>query len=357
MKRFVYFLGLLIILSYPSLVWAGPSSSNYELKQYSFGSGGSSTDMQSANSRLFGNSGEVEFDPSSTNYTFQGGLNYSLQTSTPLTPTLTNPSAFYDRLHGVINPGTDPSDTTYAIAISLDNFVTTNYITSANTLSSTLDATMYQTYAGWGSSAGFIVTGLDMESTYQIKVKAVHGVYTESSYSAAASAITDVPNLTLSLSGDVDMGTWNDANAYSTTATSTVTTSTNAYNGYLIYAYATGNLTRINGTETIPAYSGTYAAPASWATGQGFGYTTNDTDISGVAKWNATPCPGDGGSPLCYAAFATSGPGNVIADHEASTGGQISNEAFLVSYKVVTASTQVAGKYSTTIVYTATPSF
>ena len=135
---------LIGVLFRPMEALAGPTSASYELKTYSFGSGGSTTDTGSTNFNSFGNSGEIEFDPSSTNYTFGGGLNYSLQADTPQAPTLVNANSNYDRLNFTLTPGVDPTDTTYAIAISPDGFTTTQYITHNLTLSSTLAVADYQ---------------------------------------------------------------------------------------------------------------------------------------------------------------------------------------------------------------------
>lgn len=340
----------------PGLVWAGPTSSNYELQDYSFGSG--SGEGASPNYGSFSDTGSTEFGQSSSaNYTYGGGLEFQLQTDTPATPTITNPSTFYDRLKFTLDPGSSPSDIEYAIAISPDAFATTtNYITPSLTLGTSLSGSNFQTYATWGGASGAVVTGLDANKTYTIKVKARQGTFTESEYSPTASAATVLPSLTFTVSGAVDMGTWSEANNYSSTANSTLTTSTNAYSGYSVYGFETTTLNRTNGGGTIANYSGTYASPASWTSGEGFGYTTNDTSIANSDKWDANPCPGDSGSPLCYAAFSQAGPGDVVVDHETNlAAGPIVDEEFTVTYKVVTNGTQPAGRYSTTIVYTVAP--
>jgi hypothetical protein len=341
----------------PSVVLAGPASSNYELRQYSFGSGSTTPDTTNGTQRLFGNSGEIEGDPQSANYTLNGGAGGQSTTITPQTPTLTNPSQYYDRLKMVLDPGSDPSDTQYAIAISPDAFAsTTQYVSASLTVIDTLTSSDWQTYAEWGGSGGGMITGLEVNTTYTIKVKSIQGDFSESLFSPTAEADTTEPSLTFSVSGPVDMGNLSQANDYTATANGTVTTSTNAFNGYNIYAYITNQLTMQGGTATIDNYTGTYASPSSWASGTGFGYTTNDTTINNVAKWNANPCPGDSGSPLCYAGFSMTGPGDVIADHEANlTSGPIVDEEFTISYKLVTTGDQPAGTYITTAVYTIAP--
>jgi hypothetical protein len=152
------------------------------------------------------------------------------------------------------------------------------------------------------------------------------------------------------------MGALSQSNNFTATANGTVTTSTNAFNGYNVYAYITGPLTLQGGSATIDNYIGTYLSPRSWTSGEGFGYTTNDTSINGDPKWNADPCPGDSGSPLCYAAFSQTGPGDVVVDHETDlSSGPIVDESFTISYKLSTTANQPAGTYVTTAIYTIAP--
>lgn len=127
----------------------------------------------------------------------------------------------------------------------------------------------------------------------------------------------------------------------------TVTTSTNAYAGYVIHQYANSLLT--SGSDTVANYSGTYASPSLWA-GTGFGYTSNDTSIQSAGNKFA------GASR--FAAPSMVPPGDVVADHTATvSGAPISNEQFVLTYKVVSSGTQPAGRYSTTLVLGATATF
>lgn len=357
MKRFICLVFCLLFVSSATVAVATSQSPNYSLDNYSFGSGGTTPDTQSNNNKLYGNTGEPESDPESDNYEINGGAAGQSTTSTPLTPTLENLYNNYDRLKFTLDPGTDPSDTQYAIAISEDDFVTTKYISSALTLTNSLSSGDWQTYTAWGGASGNTVTGLTSNKTYKIKVKAVQGEFSESAYSPTAEADTDIPSLTFSTSGGVNLGNLSQSNSFTATSNTTLTTSTNAFNGYNIYAFITGPMTMQGGSATIANYAGgSYASPSSWASGTGFGYTSNDTTINNVAKWNASPCPGDSGTPLCYAPFSQTGPGDVVADHELTlTGAPISNEQFTVSYKLVTDASQPAGSYLTTVVYTIAP--
>ena len=256
-----------------------------------------------------------------------------------------------------MDPGSDPSDTKYAIAISSDDFTTTLFVTPDLTTATSLETSYWQTYSQWGGTSGILVVGLAADTTYSVKVKAIQGAFSESAYSEVAQAATVVPSLTFTVSGPIDMGTLKSSNNFTATANGTLTTSTNAFNGYNIYAFITNQLTQQGGSATIDNYGGTYQSPSAWTSGEGFGYTTNDTSIANAAKWNADPCPG-GGSPLCYSAFSMTGPGDVVVDHEANlASGPIVDESFTISYKIATSAQQPAGTYVTTVVYTIAPTF
>src|SRR5690606_23271608 len=191
------------------------------------------------------------------------GLQYALQAATPLTPTFENPASYYDRLKFILDPGDDPTDVVYAIAISDDDFATTKYISKELTVIDQAEDDDWQTFATWGGEEGAVVTGLSSNTEYKIRVTAKQGEFTQSNFSPEATASTVVPSLTFSVNGNADMGVWREDNNYSSTAVSTLTTSTNAYNGYSIYAFATQPLTRQNGSETIANITGTYASPIS----------------------------------------------------------------------------------------------
>lgn len=144
-------------------------------------------------------------------------------------------------------------------------------------------------------------------------------------------------------------------NNFTSTRTTTLTTSTNAYNGYEIRSYATGLLTSEDATTISMFNGGSYAAPDEWQIGDlGYGYTSNDTTIQGSNIFNNTPCPG-GGNPPCYAPFSLTAPGDIVADHTATISGTaIVNENFIVTHRVTTDGTQAQGAYSTTVIFTIT---
>jgi hypothetical protein len=334
-------------------VFAGPESTSYELRDYTFGSGGT-TSNESTSYSLFGTTGEVDYGKlTSSSYALGGGLNFTILAETPPAPTFTNPATNYDRLKFVIQTGGNPTETVYAIAISTDNFASdTRYVQNDNTVGSSLGAEDYQTYSEWGGATGEFVRQLQRNTTYYLKVKARQGNYTESSYSVASTATTSDPSLTFGLdSSTITFANLNVGNSYTDSTKQTVlTTSTNAYGGYIIYAKATQALTN-DGATTISNFSGTNASPLSWS-GTGFGYTTDDSALSGGTSDRFT-----NGGPK-YAGFITTGNGEPVADHtDVVESSAVSNEEHTISYRVTAASTTRAGTYRNTLMYIIVPTF
>jgi hypothetical protein len=336
------------ILFTPEIVLAGPQSTTYELKEYGFGAGGT-TGTDSTNYSLFGLIGEVEYGQlSSTNYSVNSGLTYTIISNVPAAPSFTNPSNNYDRLKFIIDNGGNPTDAKFAIGISTNDFVTTNYIQDDNTVGASLGSEDWQTYTNWGGASGEYVTGLTPGTTYKIKVKAKQGNYTETPWSATASVATTQPSLTFGVDAhSITFDNLYGGNTWTDSSKSTVlTTSTNAYNGYTVYAHVTQPLTL--GATTIPNYASTNASPSTWA-GYGFGYNTSDTDLSGGTANRFS------GSK--YAGFITTVTGDPVADHAAPVTTEITSEQFTISYRVTTQDTQKAGTYTTTAIYVVIPNY
>jgi hypothetical protein len=177
---------------------ASPSSTNYTLKTYDIGSGG--TTSTSTNYGLQAGTGNQSGAiGSSTNYTAQGDGRGVANAAVPPAPALTNPSNYYDRLKLVLATGSNPSDTKYLIAVSTDNFATTKYVQTDNSLGTSQALANYQTYSAWGGASGFLIVGLSASTTYQVKVKALQGSYTGSGFSPVASASTVAPSVSFSL--------------------------------------------------------------------------------------------------------------------------------------------------------------
>jgi len=181
-----------------SLLAAVPSSANYTLKSYDFGSGSSKS--SSANYNLQASTNAPGGTLSSASYVLPPGIRSSATVPIPLAPAFTNPDNSYDRLKIVINSSSFPSDTEYAIAISDDNFVTAKYVKSDLTIASVLSVSNYQTYAAWGGAGGATILGLANNTTYKVAVAALQGLSTGSAFGPTASAATSVPSITFGLS-------------------------------------------------------------------------------------------------------------------------------------------------------------
>lgn len=332
---------------------AGPQSTTYEIKDYTFGAGGTGESgvTGATNYTIFGTAGELDTGKlnGASLYSIGGGLTYTLKANVPAAPTFTNPSQNYDRLKFIIDDGGNASDATFAIAISTDNFASdTRYVQNDDTVGTSLGAEDWQSYTNWGGATGEYVTGLLPNTTYYIKVKAVQGNFTESEYSLATSATTSNPSLTFGIdSATLTFSHLNPGNSYTDSSKSTVlTTSTNAYNGYIIYGRVTQALTL--GSNNIANYASPNSAPSTWS-GTGFGYNTDDTSLTG-----GTANRFSGGK---YAGFTTSAPGDPIADHTGPVLTTVSNENFTVSYRVTAASDTAAGTYGTTVLYVIVPEY
>lgn len=237
-----------------------PASNTYELHDFGLGAGGVGV-ADSGTYSLSAIAGEVSGAQGiGSAYNLGPGLQFTRQSNVPAAPTFTNPSNYYNKLQYIIDTGGNPSDTLFAIAISTDDFVTTNYIQADGTIGA---SAVYQTYADWGGGSGEYVIGLTSSTTYKIKVKAVQTKYTETEYSVAASAATVAP----SLSFDIDISATNSetgppyAVAFGPLAVGSVTTatdkvwldlSTNAVGGGFVYVYTQGTgLTSVEAVHTI----------------------------------------------------------------------------------------------------------
>jgi hypothetical protein len=362
-------LTLCLIIVVPSIVLAETiGSTNYNIEDATLDGGGepsSSTNYSSRDSI----SSEESGDSSSTNYKNPSGFQTAAYPGVPATPTLTNTGGtLYNSLDFVVATGDgQQSDTTYAIAISSDDFTTTNFIQTDGTVGT---SEAWQSYTGWNSGTGERVTGLTPSTTYKIKVKASYGsgsnaADSESGYSQIASASTSSPSLTVSISGvssgstvagatttvtstvtNIAFGSLTIGDGSPNVAAQNVTVSTNATGGYTSTVAQNQNLTSTNG-DTIASVSGTNSSPAAFDTGVTtgrFGYHTTDSSL----------CTGTGNrfsSNDTYAALTTS-----HLEIACSTG-PVTNEVTTVVYKLVIGNLQEAGDYQNTVTYITTATY
>ncbi len=215
------------LLAISLLILVTPVSSNYSLRELDFGGGGGVG--KSSQYSFEGLVSEQGTPMSGTTYNGGLGFGFTQMAFVPAAPTVSNPASYYDQLQIIVNTSGNPSDALYAIAISSDNFVTTQYVKSDQAIGSSLTITDYQSYAAWGGDSGFNVVGLLPSTNYQVKVKALHGNFTESGFGPSANAST--VNATLTFDIDISATDTPTSPPYilslGTLLAGTVTTATN----------------------------------------------------------------------------------------------------------------------------------
>jgi hypothetical protein len=247
-----------------SLFAATPSSTSFTLKSYDIGNGGGSG--TSTNFSSDGTTGLVSGDAAtSTNFTAQSGLTVNKNANVPPAPNFINPDNSYSRLLLTVNTGGNPTDTKYAIAISADNFATTQYVQSDNTVGAALSAEDYQTYSLWGGSSGVYVIGLTPNTAYKVKVKAMQGNFSETAYGPQATATTSQPSIVFSVETSdtvtppytVTFPALTGGNVVTSTQTIIANLTTNALSGGSIYIVGKNNgLSSTFSGQTIPTLTG-----------------------------------------------------------------------------------------------------
>lgn len=213
-------------------------------------------------------------------------------------------------------------------------------------------STDIKTWTDNGTSTSVTATSLTLQTNtlYYTNVRAVDNAGNTGSPVSSNGQLV-APTLSFAVSPvTLTFSHLSPGNSYTDSQNSTLTTSTNAYNGYVVRAFVTDYLRSGDGLTTIADFTGgTYASPASWGSSTGYGYTSSDTTIGGSDKF--------GGGTL-YAPFSHTGPGDILADHTSTvTGSSISNEQFTVTHKVTVASTLAAKSYATIVVYTTTAQY
>jgi hypothetical protein len=249
-----------------------PSSTNYKLKDYSFGSGGSGnaiSDNYSINSIV----GETSAGKlSSADYKIGSGLVFTNQTNVPNAPTFNNPDNYYNKLQIIINTSGNPADTKYAIAISDDSFTTTQYVQNDNTVGAVLGVEDYQISSAWD-----YIIGLTSSTSYQVKVKAMQGKFTETDYGPIASAATVGPTLSFSIStNSITFSNLHAGTVVDSPQNISANLTTNGESGGSIYIYGVnGGLLSVTKSYKIDSVSGNLAALSKGFGAQGFSVTQN----------------------------------------------------------------------------------
>ncbi|QQS22947.1 hypothetical protein IPM19_00015 [bacterium] len=360
-------IAILMILFLPTLALAqNMNSTNYQVEGGTFDGGGESSSSTNYTSRE--SIGDLSSEGSnSTNFNIFAGFIRPAYPGVPGTPTLVNTGGtMYDSLDFVVSTGVgQQSDTMYAIAISTDDFATTNFIQADDTVGPN---EAWQTYTSWGGGSGETVVGLTPGLTYKIKVKASYGSGsdagdTETGYSQTASATTAGPNLSITFlavgapdtvdSISVDTDSTTNAIAYGSLSVNVpkiaahgITVTTNATAGYATTLLQDGHLRTGSGLD-ISAVSGTNASPAAWpgsVTTGAFGYHASDDTL----------CTGTSGrfvTTNTYAALTTS------PEEVACSAGPVTSETNYVIFKLEIGNIQPSGNYQNIVTYITTAQF
>lgn len=268
-----------------------PASTNYKLETYEFGAGGEDS-MSSTNFQLEGVAGAQGGEQTtSTNFNINSGLFGTQMADVPPAPAFVNSANWYNKLEITIDPGSNPSDTTFAIAISKDNFATApEFVQDDGSVGPNLGSEDFLTYAGWGGSSGSFITGFDeCGITYYVKVKARQGIFTESGYGPVAQADLECPSISFDIDtaptdtetsapytidfGILSFSTVNEANDKIW-----IDIGTNAENGAIVFMSSTNNgLLSSTNSYTINAVTGDLSALS-----EGYGIQADTiTQVSG----------------------------------------------------------------------------
>jgi len=147
----------------------------------------------------------------------------------------------------------------------------------------------------------------------------------------------------------VNFDTLDAGNSFTDTASTTLYVTTTAPNGYIVHAYTAANdgkLTSTSTTSTIARWDASNATPTTWGAGNyGFGYTTDDTNLSGGD-------PNRFATSTKYAGFTSST--EEVADRP---GGSWSGATNVITYKVSVSFIQKPATYQTTITYICTANY
>lgn len=243
------------------LLATAPTSTNYSLNAYDLGSGGGTS--SSTNYGIDASTGTQAGASSSANYATQSGLMPTQDANVPPAGTLTNPDNYYNKLHFVVNQGNNPSDAKYAIAVSIDGFVSTQYVQNDNSVSSTIGIEDFQSYVAWGGAGGFDILGLASNTNYQVRVSAMQGNMTQSAYGPATPNVATVlPSLSFGVSTSLT-GTppftagFSDlvpGSVVSANADPIISLSTNSVNGGIVYVRsANAGLASVASSSMLPS--------------------------------------------------------------------------------------------------------
>jgi hypothetical protein len=153
----------------------------------------------------------------------------------------------------------------------------------------------------------------------------------------------------LTTGGTVSLDSTPTAAGVQTTASDTVTVSTNASGGYnLQLASSSASTDLSSGSDTIAATSGTQASPTA-LTANKWGYRVNS--VGGFGSGPTTTQSSAAIGALTYAGVPASGAEATIK----TTSSPASNDTTQIWYSLAVNTNQPAGTYTNTVTYTAVP--
>lgn len=297
------------LLLVPLLLFgAFSSSTTYQLQNYGVGSS-ASNDASSTTYQLESSTGQItSVNTSSVTYSALAGSLQAQQANVPPAPSLTNGGGtYYNKLDIVINTGGNPTDTTYSIAVSSDNFVTTNYVQADGSLSGT---PLFRTYVQWGGASGTTIINLATSTTYKAKVSALQGKYTNSAYGPAATAATTSPSILFSVSPNSITLPNLLSGSVVTSANITANFATNAnYGGRVYVSDSNAGLTSTSHSSTIPSATANLSIVGRGYGAQGTSVTqTSGGPLSIVSPYNSLTTNVGALSTTPQALFSSSAP-------------------------------------------------
>jgi hypothetical protein len=333
-----------------------PATSNYRLNSFGFGSGGTASSTTTTYS-LEGISGEANGAPSSTtSYSLKPGFIQTQQANVPQLSDLDNDSGiYYNQLHFILDNQNNPTDATFLISVSTDNFATnTTYVQPDGTLSSTLSTSDYQTYANWGGSSGSSIIGLLPNTTYYVRARATQGKFSESAYGPISTQATAAESITFSLQTStqptppytVSLGTLTAGIIATSSQTINTSLSTNGAEGANVYLTGkNGGLLSSSTGNLISAVSNDLST-----LNDGFGAQSSSVSQSAGGPWSVvSPYNGTGNNVGIISAITRS-----LYD----SSDPVSSGTGTLVLKAKSATTDVAASdYQETLTFTAAANF
>ncbi len=341
-----------------ALFAALPATTTYQLNSYGFGSGGTAG-SSTATYSLEGSSGDFSGSTGvSTTYNSKPGFIQTQQANVPkLTALDNNGNIYYNKLHFTIDTQNNPTDAKYLISVSTDNFATvTQYLQTDGTLSSSLILGEYQTYTNWGGSSGSLIIGLLPGTTYNARVRATQGKFSESAYGPISSVATASPTISFALQTStgpsppytVSMGSLNAGVVNTSAQTINTTFTTNAASGGDVYIIGkNGGLLSASQSHLISATSSDLSLGGVT---NGFGgQNSSVTQTSGGPYSVVSPYSGSGGNV---------GIINTLGRSLYTSSAPVTGGAGVLNLKAKAASTDVAATdYQEVLTFTAAANY